>query len=234
MITLNDWLHDEFRQIGKDYSSNDEVAVYDESHAKFRDVPKESKELLDTLSVKPGESLIDFGCGTGVLAIEAARRGLKVIAIDISPAMLSYAKSKATELGVDSINFVESGFLNYQHLSGPVDYVTTSFAFHHLPDYWKTIALKNIYKMLKDSGRLYIQDVVIEEENSIENINSFIESQEQLGGEFLRVDAIEHFRDEFSTYDWVLEGMLERAGFTVDSKESISSLVARYFCAKIT
>ena len=88
--------------------------------------------------------------------------------------------------------------------------------------------------MLKDSGRLYIQDVVIEEENSIENINSFIESQEQLGGEFLRVDAIEHFRDEFSTYDWVLEGMLERAGFTVDSKESISSLVARYFCAKIT
>jgi len=148
--------------------------------------------------------------------------------------MLSYAKSKATELGVDSINFVESGFLNYQHLSGPVDYATTSFAFHHLPDYWKTIALKNIYKMLKDSGRLYIQDVVIEEENSIENINSFIESQEQLGGEFLRVDAIEHFRDEFSTYDWVLEGMLERAGFTVDSKESISSLVARYFCAKIT
>jgi ubiquinone/menaquinone biosynthesis C-methylase UbiE len=234
MITLNDWLHDEFRQIGKDYGSNDEIAVYDESHAKFRDVHKESNELLDTLSVKPGESLIDFGCGTGVFAIEAARRGLKVIAIDISPAMLSYAKSKATELGVGSINFVESGFLNYQHLSGPVDYVTTSFAFHHLPDYWKTIALKNIYKILKDSGRLYIQDVVIEEENSIENINSFIESQEQLGGEFLRVDAIEHFRDEFSTYDWVLEGMLERAGFTVDSKESISSLVARYFCAKIT
>lgn len=234
MITLNDWLHDEFRQIGKDYSSNDEVAVYDESHAKFRDVPKESNELLDTLSAKPGESLIDFGCGTGVFAIEAASRGLKVLAIDISPAMLSYAKSKAIELGVDSINFIESGFLNYQHLSGPVDYVTTSFAIHHLPDYWKTIALKNIYKMLKDSGRLYIQDVVIEEENSVENINSFIESQEQLGGEFLRVDAIEHFRDEFSTYDWVLEGMLERAGFTVDSKESTSSLVARYICAKIT
>ncbi len=232
MITLNDWLYDEFKQIGKDYSSDDEVAVYDESHAKFRDVPKESNELLDTLSVKAGESLIDFGCGTGVFAIEAARRGLQVIAIDISTAMLSYAKTKATELGVASINFVESGLLNYQHLSGSVDYVTTSFAFHHLPDYWKAIALKNIFKMLKDSGRLYIQDVVIEEENSIENINSFIESQEQLGGKFLRVDAIEHFRDEFSTYDWVLEGMLERAGYRVDSKESISSLVARYFCTK--
>ncbi len=234
MITLNDWLHDEFRQTGKDYSSTDEVAMYDESHAKFRDVLKESNELLDTLSVKPGESLIDFGCGTGVFAIEAARRSLQVIAIDISPAMLSYAKSKATELGVDSISFVESGFLNYQHLSEPIDYVTTSFAFHHLPDYWKAIALKNIYKILKPSGRLYMQDVVIEEENSIENINSFIESQEQLDGEFLRVDAIEHFRDEFSTYDWVLEGMLERAGFRVDSKESISGLVARYFCTKKT
>ena len=232
MITLNDWLHDEFKQIGKNYNSTNEVDLYDESHAKFRDVIKESNELLDALSVKQGESLIDFGCGTGVFPIEAARRGLKIIAIDISPAMLSYAKSKATALGVDSIDFVESGFLTYQHLFGPVDYVTTSFAFHHLPDYWKAIALNNIYNMLKDSGRFYIQDVVIKEENSIENINSFIESQEKLGGEFLRVDAIEHFRDEFSTYDWVLEGMLGRAGFTVDSKESISSLIARYFCGK--
>jgi len=95
MITLNDWLHDEFRQIGKDYSSNDEVAVYDESHAKFRDVPKESKELLDTLSVKPGESLIDFGCGTGVFAIEAARRGLKVIAIEYIPSDAFLCKIKS-------------------------------------------------------------------------------------------------------------------------------------------
>ena len=163
MITLNDWLHNEFKPMGKDYASHEEVAVYDESHAKFRDARQESNDLLDTLSVKEGQSLIDFGSGTGVLAIEAARRGLKVVAIDISSAMNSYAKSKAIEMGVDSIKFVESGFLSYQHVSQPVDFVTTSFALHHLPDYWKAIALRNIYSMLNDKGRLYIQDVVIEE-----------------------------------------------------------------------
>ena len=232
MITLMDWLHDESKHIGKDYASSREVAMYDESHAKFRDVHKESNQLLDRLSVKPGQSFIEFGCGTGVLAIEAARRGLKVIAVDISSAMLAYAQTKANELGVDSIVFKESGFLTYQHASEPVDYVATSFAFHHLPDFWKGIALKNMYSILNDNGMLFIQDVVIEEENSIDTINAFIESQEQLGGEFLRVDAIEHFRDEFSSYDWILEGMLERAGFSVNTKETIGSLIARYFCTK--
>ncbi len=232
MITMNDWIHDEFKQIGKDYTSKDEVTFYDESHAKFRNISKESLQVLDRLSAKSGEALIDFGCGTGLFAIEAAKRGLQVIAIDISPAMLSYAKNKAAESGVASITFVESGFLHYQPVSGPVDYVTTSFALHHLPDYWKAIALKKMYGLLNDKGQLYIQDVVIEEKDSIEQINAFIQSQEQRGGDFLKKDAIEHFRDEFSTYDWVLEGMLERAGFIVNSKESCTGLIAKYFCTK--
>ena len=232
MITLKDWLRDESKQIGKDFGSIHEVALYDKSHAKFRDVHKESNDILDRLSVNAGELLIDFGCGTGAFAIEAARRGVKVFAVDISSAMLAYARTKAQESGLDSIKFVESGFLNYQHVTEPVDYVTTSFALHHLPDYWKSIALKNIYNLLKERGRLFIQDVVIEEENSIENINALIESQEELGGEFLKDDAIDHFREEFSTYDWIIEGMLERSGFRVETKESPSRLISRYFCSK--
>jgi len=233
MVSLNDWCHNEFRQIGKDYSSANEVAVYDESHAKFRDVNKESNEILDRLSVIPGESLIDFGCGTGEFVIQASLRGVNVFAVDISQAMLSYAKSKAVESGVKSINFINSGFLNYTHSSGSVDYITTSFSFHHLPDFWKGIALRRLHKMLNDNGILYIQDVVISEENCIENINSFIKSQEDLGGDFLKVDAVEHFRDEFSTYDWILEGMLDRSGFSIKSKESFLGLIGRYFCTKI-
>lgn len=232
MIDLDDWRHNEFSQIGKDYSSTDEVAVYDESHAKFRDVVKESNEILDKLSVKSGESLIDFGCGTGILAIQAAIRGLNVFAIDISQAMLSYAKAKAAELNAQSIQFIHSGFLNYEPPSGTIDCITTSFSFHHLPDYWKGVALKRMHNMLNENGQLYIQDVVINEENSIENINSFIESQEKLGGEFLKVDAIEHFRDEFSTYDWVLENLLERSGFAIKSKDSSLGLIAKYVCKK--
>ena len=233
MISLDDWRYNEFTQVGKDYSSLDEVATYDESHAKFRDIYEESNEILDMLSVQSGESLIDFGCGTGVFAIQAAIRGLNVFAIDISQAMLSYANLKATESNAQSIKFIHSGFLNYEHKSDSIDYVTTMFSFHHLPDYWKSIALKRIQNMLKFGGQLYIQDVVISDEDSIENINSFIESQEKVGGDFLKVDAIEHFRDEFSTYDWVLESMLERSGFSIETKESSLGLIAKYLCSKI-
>ena len=117
MISIDDWIHNEFQQVGKDYGSKEEVAVYDESHAKFRDVDKECNELLDKLSVSPGETFIDFGCGTGALAIQAALRGVSVVAVDISPAMLSYAESKANDADIDTIEFIKSGLLNISNLA---------------------------------------------------------------------------------------------------------------------
>ncbi len=232
MIDINKWRYDEFEQVGKDYSSNNEVAVYEETHSTFRDLVLESNEFLDVLSVKAGESLIDFGCGTGVFTIQAALRGVNVFAVDISQNMLAYAEKKALEKNIQSISFINSGFLNYTHSSELVDYIMTSFSFHHLPDFWKAVALKRMHSMLNSSGVLYIQDLVISEENCINNINSFIQSQEELGGDFLRVDAIDHFRDEFSTYGWVIEEMLKRAGFKIESKESFSGLICRYKCTK--
>ncbi|WP_299484587.1 methyltransferase domain-containing protein [Acaryochloris sp. IP29b_bin.137] len=112
MTSTSDWIHDEFKQVGKDYGSSEEVALYDSSHAKFRDVVAESEEILDSLSVSAGQSLVDIGCGTGIFAIQAAKRGLAVTALDISDAMLSCAKSKADEEGVIGIRFLKGGFLN--------------------------------------------------------------------------------------------------------------------------
>lgn len=231
MQDMHAWRYNEFVQVGKDYNCNIEVAVYEETHSKFRDLIQESNELLDALGVKPGESIIDFGCGTGVLAIQAALRGLKVIAVDISTAMLAYAEEKALTQNIETIDFIHSGFLNYAHVSAPVDHIVSSFSLHHLPDFWKLIALKRMRDMLKITGKLYIQDVVIAEADCVENINSFILSQTEKGGDFLRVDAIEHFRDEYSTYDWVLESMLERSGFRLDNKEALMGLMCRYYCS---
>lgn len=232
MTDISDWIYNEFKQVGKDYASPEEVALYDASHAKFRDIVAESEEILDLLAVSAGETLLDVGCGTGVFAIQAARRGLQVTALDISQAMLSYAQTKAENEGVAGIRFLEGGFLNLPDDLLTPDYVTTSFSFHHLPDFWKLIALQRLYSMLAPAGKLFIQDVVIEESHCIANINAFIETQTRLGGDFLRMDAIEHFRDEYSTYTWVLEQMLERAGFRIESRESFIGLVSRYVCSR--
>jgi len=232
MTNMAEWQYNEFVQVGKDYASPEEVAVYDSSHARFRDTLAESEEILDLLDVSAGESLLDIGSGTGVFAQQVARRGLVVTALDISEAILAYAKTRAEESGMMGIRFVKGGFLNLPDGITSLDYVTSSFSFHHLPDFWKLIALQRLNAILSPAGKLFIQDVVIDEADCITNINAFIDTQAKAGGDFLRFDAIEHFRDEYSTYTWVLEQMLERAGFHVESKDSHHGLISRYVCSK--
>jgi magnesium-protoporphyrin O-methyltransferase len=53
-----------------------------------------------------GRTILDAGCGTGALAVEAARRGAHVTAIDLSPTLIALAKERLpTELGAGRIDF---------------------------------------------------------------------------------------------------------------------------------
>ncbi len=226
------WQYDEFRQVGKDYDSAAEVEVYDETHADFRDIERESEETLDRLGLEPGQVLIEFGCGTGTLAICAARRGLRVHAVDVSETMLARAKAKAERAGVSGIEFHHAGFLTYRHAGPPADGVTTSLALHHLPDFWKGIALQRIHGLMVPGARLSLYDVIIEDKDPVATIQAFIDQQEVAGGDFLREDAEIHFRDEFSTYDWVMEGLLERAGFVMEEKSATDGVLVQYCCRK--
>ena len=226
------WQYDEFKHIGKNYASKAEVEIYDSSHADFRDIEAESIKVLDSLDIKTSDVLIDFGSGTGTFAIQASRRCAKVYAIDVSEAMIDYAKAKITPSRISNIEFYHAGFLTYKHKNLPVDAVVTTFSFHHLPDFWKGIALKRMNSMLKPSGQLYIHDVILEQANSLENIAALIEKQAAAGGEFMRKDAEEHFKDEYSTYDWVMDGLLSRSGFTIKSKQIDDGVIGTYLCTK--
>lgn len=224
------WQYDEFKPVGRDYGCQSEVKVYDSSHADFRDTRAESNRVLDMLSLERGNTVIDFGSGTGTFAVEAAKRGVKVSAVDVSQAMLARVKEKADREGVGGIEFIHAGFLTYRHSDVPVDAIVTTFAFHHLPDFWKGIGLKRIQSMLKPGGQFYMHDVIIEESCALENIALFIKRQEEAGGDFLREDAEGHFRDEFSTYDWVMDGLLSRAGFSIIHKQIENGVLGTYLC----
>lgn len=53
-----------------------------------------------------GRRLLDAGCGTGALSVEAARRGAEVIAIDLSPTLIALARERTPHsLGAGSIDF---------------------------------------------------------------------------------------------------------------------------------
>ncbi len=223
------WQFDEFRQIGRDYTSSDEVRIYDETHARFRDIAAENNQVLDRLNLSPNSVLVDIGCGTGSFVIEAARRNLIVHAADVSEPMLAYAKEKA---GSADITYHHAGFLTLDLPNESVDAVCCTFSFHHLSDFWKGIALQRLAGMLASSGQLYLKDVILEPEDALKNIVALVTHQEEIGGAFLREDAEGHFREENSTYDWVMDGLLQRTGFSILSKEFEGGVLGTYLCRK--
>jgi len=223
------WQFDEFQQIGRDYTSVEEVRIYDQTHAQFRDIAQEANQALDRLGVSPNQVLLDIGSGTGVFAMEAARRGLKVHAADVSETMIAYARERTSEV---DITFHHAGFLTVDLPEESVDAITTTYAFHHLPDFWKGIALKRMATMLKPGGQLYLRDVILQESQALQNIQNLIDHQEKLGGDFLREDAEGHFRDEHSTYDWVMEELFKRAGLNITDQSDQGGVLGVYYCRK--
>lgn len=226
------WQYDEFRQVGTDYGNTAEVAIYDASHADFRDVAAENRRIIETLALTGKEVVIDFGAGTGAFAIQAAQQCARVHAVDVSPAMIACATAKAHAAGTANITFHHAGFLTYEHHDSPADAVVTTFAFHHLPDLWKGVALQRIHAILKPGGLLYLHDVILEETAALAKIAAFIDTLEKAGGKPLREDTERHFQDEYSTYDWVMDGLLARTGFTITHKQIDEGVLGTYLCVR--
>ncbi|MBC2607602.1 class I SAM-dependent methyltransferase [Pelagicoccus albus] len=232
MQDITPFQFNEFKQFGVDYGLSAEAEVYDERHGQFRDVENENRLLLDRLDLDPDSVLIDFGAGTGRLAAAAARGCRMVYAVDVSEAMLAKAKARAEAEGLSNIAFCHAGFLNYRHEGAKAAAVTASFSLHHLPDFWKGIALGRIHQMLAEGGTLFIRDIVLQDGDPLGAISDFVETQRGLGGDPLAEDAQMHFREEFSTYDWVMRGLLERHGFRIQDELFSDGVLAEYYCVK--
>lgn len=226
------WQFNEFRPPGRDYGREQEVAIYDETHSDFRDLEGEAVAALNLIGLREGDALLDVGCGTGVFAVSAALRCALVHAADVSEAMLEATQQRARAAGRSNIHFHHAGFLSLDLPDHSIDVVASTFAFHHLPDFWKGIALANMARILKPGGKLYLRDVILESEGALEHIQAFIDTQAQLGGDFLREDAEGHFRDEYSTYDWVMESLLARSGFTICHRHYEGGVIGTYLAIR--
>jgi len=227
-----DWYYDELRQVGLDFADAAEVAAYDRNQG--RD-PAEDRALLASLGVGRSDRLIDIGCGTGQFACEAAKIGREVIALDVSPAMLDFARNRAAAAGLGNITFSHGGFLSYRHEGAPADFVTSKFALHHLPDFWKAVALARIHFWLRPGGTFFLRDVVFsfgpgEVSRGVEDWIARVAQPEGQG--FTRADFATHIREEHSTFRWILEGLIERAGFRILALHSEGEAYADFRCVR--
>lgn len=218
---------------GRDFRSRDVVEAYDAYHRRFRNTEQENASIISTLGLQASQTIADFGSGTGAFVLQAARHCAKVHAIDVSRAMLDYTEWKAQSAGVTNIVCHHGGFLTYVHSDPLLDAIISSMAFHHLPDFWKQKALFRLNAMLKPGGKLFLADVVFSENEYEANIAGWIREMTAKVGKDMAADLESHLCTEYSTFVWIMEGLLTRAGFSIDNAEHTNGVLAKYLCTKI-
>ncbi len=225
-----DWRWNEFQQIGTDYADLEEVETYDARMATFRDVEAENRRKLETLALPPGSRVLEIGCGTGRFARAAAAVGHRVTALDVSPVMLRYLAQKAEQEGLDRIETRNAGFLSMDLPDASFDAAVSTACLHHLPDLWKIVALENVCRVLRPAGQFILGDVVF----SIAPGQAAVEFDRFVAGlpEAVRPGAAQHVAREYSTLDWIMEGLLLRAGFQVLAVERAPASFIEYHCRK--
>jgi ubiquinone/menaquinone biosynthesis C-methylase UbiE len=117
------------------------------------------KITVEQALIKPGDSVLDVGCGTGevtLLAKTRAKEG-KAYGIDPAPEMIAVAQKKALQKRLE-IDFRVGVIEALPFPDASLDVVTSSLMMHHLPEDLKVRGLAEIYRVLKPGGRLLIAD----------------------------------------------------------------------------
>jgi superfamily I DNA/RNA helicase len=108
-------------------------------------------------------------------------------------------------------------------------------ALHHLPNFWKMIALLRMAAMLREDGVFYLGDTVFSFPpcEFQTQIDAWIKWSAKPGGEGWTVaDFTTHVRDEYTTFAWILERMIEDGGFRIDTIKHLTNVTAEYICKK--
>lgn len=106
--------------------------------------------------------VVDVGCGTGLLALDLAGRVERVWAIDISPAMIDYLRTKAASAHLDNLDCAVASAISLPLVDACADVVVSNYCFHHLDDAGKRRALDEAMRVLKPGGRLVFGDMMFD------------------------------------------------------------------------
>jgi ubiquinone/menaquinone biosynthesis C-methylase UbiE len=108
-------------------------------------------ELVKFAAVEHGQRVLDVACGTGVVAVTAARRGARVCGLDLSPVLIARARKNAGIAGVD-VEFEEGDAEALPYPDGAFDVVLSQFGHIFAPR--PAVAVKEMLRVLKRGGRV--------------------------------------------------------------------------------
>jgi ubiquinone/menaquinone biosynthesis C-methylase UbiE len=139
----------------KDYKKyNDQLfsrwaPVYDVFELILSDVRNQITKEINPIN----KSVLDVATGTGSLAIDLSKSAEKVVGIDLSSKMLDVAEKKRKN---DNLSFLLMDASNMKFNDEEFDLVTISLGLHDMPLDIRTLVLKEVKRVLKRNGKLYI------------------------------------------------------------------------------
>jgi ubiquinone/menaquinone biosynthesis C-methylase UbiE len=118
---------------------------------------------VNLAQVKPGDCVLEVGCGTGTLTLAAKRQAGpsgKVFGIDIIPGMIELSQRKAAQANAD-ITFQSGSIDNIPFPADQFDVVMCSFMIFHMSEMTRRKGMAEIYRVLKPQGRLLVLDLAL-------------------------------------------------------------------------
>ena len=134
---------------------------------------KSAEQFVDRLQIQPGARVLDVACGTGNLAIPAARQGAKVWGIDIAPNLLEQARERASAEGLEAV-FEEGDAEQLPYPDAHFDVVLSMFGAMFAPR--PELAASELARVCRPGGRIAMANWTPE---------SFVARQFALGNRYL-------------------------------------------------
>lgn len=104
--------------------------------------------LIELATVRPDARVLDLACGTGDIAFEAARRGARVVGLDITPRMIELARAKPAPSG--RVSWMVGDMTSLPVMNTSFDVITTGYGLRNVPDLPR--ALAEIHRVLRPGG----------------------------------------------------------------------------------
>ena len=118
-------------------------------------IRRAQRRALEALTLGESDRLLDVGCGPGAAVLEAGPLVTKATGLDLSPAMIARARSRAG--GIGNVEFVEGDSAELPFADGAFSAVLSTTSFHHYPG--PDRALAEMRRVLEPLGRIALGDL---------------------------------------------------------------------------